>query len=536
MLYFLIILTGIVFVIHTTLRYVESLHMFQQNLYDTKRYFKWCIEHSNKSLPLLDIVPLALWLAIFFYPSMQTVNILLVLTGAFYLIESIILYRKRKEFVKKPLVITARAFRLIVTSTIIVLTIFLAIGLGLTNNTDLKALVLIFSYVVLNLCIYLIVWLANLINSPIEQAIRTKFINEAKSKINEMKTTLTVVGITGSYGKTTTKNVVTHVLNQKFYPLMTPASYNTPMGITITIRELLKPIHNVFVCEMGAYKLGEIKELTEIAQPNYGILTAIGPQHLNTYKTIENVQTTKFELIEALGADGVAILNFDEPLIRSYTIKNKCKKVITYGIESVDVDYRAKDIEMTAKGINFTAVFPDQTEHQFQLSILGKHNILNALAAIAVAVDLGEDIASITKALATLPQIEHRLQIKPAGAYTIIDDAFNANPVGTKAAIDVLAQMDGKKIVITPGMIELGPEEEKLNQTYGEYMADKVDVVILVGPKQTLPIYNGLKTKMSEEQIYVANNLQDALTRMQIEATPGSFVLIANDLPDSYNE
>ena len=534
----IVVLTGItsvIFLIHTGLRYMDSLHMFQQNLYDTKRYAKWCITHSNKSLPFLDILPLFLWFGIFFFPSIKTVNILLVITAVFYLAESILLYRKRQEFVKKPLVVTARAFRLIITSIILMVILFIAIGLGFAQNTDLKILFLIFAYVVLNIFVYIIVWLANIINMPIEATIRQRFINEAKAKITAMQSHLTVVGITGSYGKTTTKHVVTHVLNEKFYPLMTPASYNTPMGITITIRELLKPIHDIFVCEMGAYKLGEIHELTEIAQPHYGILTAIGPQHLNTFKTIENVQQTKFELIESLGEQGVAILNYDDPLIRSYTIKNPCR-IITYGITSSDVDYQAKEITFSETGIHFTVVFPDKTEHPFTLSILGEHNVLNALAAIAIACDLGETIESIQKSLQTLPQIEHRLEIKSAGNFTIIDDAFNANPVGTKKAIDVLTKMPGKRIVITPGMIELGTEEEKLNQEYGAYMADKIDLAILVGEKQTEPIYQGLKTKMKDEQIFIAKNLTEALEKMRVEAIAGSFVLIANDLPDSYNE
>ena len=535
MTYFLIGTMAISYITHIILRYINSLHMFQQNVYDTKRYFSWCFEHSEISMPWFDILPLLIWLGIYFVPSIQTLNILLAVTSVFYLVESVRLYRKRKALVKSPLVLTPRAQRLLITSMILLLATLAVTSLLFVDMTNIKAIFLVFCYIVIDYIIYVVVWIANKINAPLESRIRNNFITEAKTKISEMKAHLTVVGITGSYGKTTTKNIVTNVLNEKFYSLMTPASYNTPMGITITIREMLKPIHNIFVCEMGAYKVGEIKELTEIAMPNYGILTAIGPQHLNTFKTIENVQKTKFELIESLGEQGVAILNFDDPLIRSYEIQNKCR-ILTYGIESEDVDYRATSIEVNSKGIAFTAVFPDKTEHQFRLSILGEHNILNALAAIAVARDLGQEIDSIARSLERLPQIEHRLQLKPAGTYTIIDDAFNANPVGTKKAIDVLEKMDGKRIVITPGMIELGDEEARLNEEYGQYMADKVDFVILVGPKRTVPIYNGLKTKLTDDQIYIAQNLQDAFAKMYQEAIPGSFVLIANDLPDSYNE
>jgi len=509
--------------------------MFQQNLYDTKRYFTWIVEHSNKSFPFVDFFPLILWLIIFLYPSLKTINILLFITTIFYLIGSIILYRARKAFVKKPLVITARVWRLIITSIVLAMFVFVSVGYSLLYNSYYQAIGIVFAYIVFNLCIYVVVWCASMLNTPIEKYIQRKFIRGAQMKVAAMKNHLTIVGITGSYGKTTTKNIVHHVLSEKFYPLMTPASYNTPMGITITIQQLLKPIHDIFIMEMGAYKIGEIKELTEIAQPQFGILTGIGPQHLNTFKTIENIQRTKFELIESLGENGTAVLNYDDPLIRSYEIQNKCK-VVTYGIEHDNVDYRATDLKFAENGIQFTVVFPNKKKEMFTMPLLGAHNALNALAAIALSVELGETVGQIRQGLQTLAQIPHRLELKSAGTYTIIDDAFNANPVGTKKAIDVLHNMDGKRIVITPGMIELGSEEERLNYEYGVYMADKIDLAILVGAKQTIPIFKGLTTKMPKEQIFVAKNLTEALEKMRAEAVPGSFVLIANDLPDSYNE
>lgn len=533
-IYGLIGATAIVFLLHTGLRYIDSLHMFQQNVYDTKRYSDWVISHTEKSIPFLDIVPLFLWLIIYIYPSINTVIVLLVVTACFYGLQSFILYRKRSGFVKKPLVMTPRVWRLVATS--VVLTAALFVGLSfVATDTEMKYLFLIYVYVLLNLFVYLIVLIANILNKPIEHSIRKRFIEDAKSKIDAAKDKIDVVAITGSYGKTTTKNIVTHILNEEVYALMTPASYNTPMGVTITIRETLKPIHDVFVCEMGAYKQGEIKELADIVHPKYGIVTAIGPQHLNTFKTIENIQKTKFELVEALPADGVAVLNIDDPRIREYKIQNTCK-VVTYSLENEEANFYASDIEYTETGMSFTVRFPDKTKHTFSTQLLGEHNIQNMLAAIAVAEDMKIPVEKMAKGIATLPQIEHRLEIKKAGQFTIIDDAFNANPVGTKKAIDVLAQMNGKKIVITPGMIELGPEEEALNEAYGVYMSDKVDMVILVGKKQTEPIYRGLVQKMKQEQIFVAHNLQEAFQRMYQEAIPGSFVLIANDLPDTYNE
>jgi len=534
MLYFIIAISAIVFLIHIMLRYLDSLQMFQQNVYDTNRYFAWCVNHTEKIIPILLILPLILWLGIYFYPSLLTLNILLGLTTLFFTVQSVFIWLRQRKFVKKPLVMTPRAWRLTATSGIIIILLIVS-AYFISLDTQLKYIFIVYLCLLLNIFIYSIVWIANILNTPIEKNIKTKFINEAKVKISNMQPQLQVVGITGSYGKTTTKHIVNHILNESFYSLMTPASFNTPMGITITIREHLKPIHDIFVCEMGAYKVGEIKELSDIAKPKYGVLTAIGPQHLNTFKSLENIQKTKFELIESLDEAGLAILNMDDPMIRAYEIKSPCRKVM-YSTEDPNADYFATNISYTDKGISFDVILPTKESHHIETMLLGEHNIQNILAAIAIATDMGMEPVKMIKAIKSLPQIEHRLEIKPAGNFTIIDDAFNANPVGTKKAIDVLTKMAGKKIVITPGMIELGAEEEKLNEEYGAYMADKVDFVILVGKKQTEPIYRGLRTKLPEEKIFVAANLTEGFERMYSEAIADSFVLIANDLPDTYNE
>lgn len=534
--YFLLGVTGIIFFAHTALRYLNSLHMFQQNIYNTKRYVSWCIKHPHKSLPFTEMIPLFLWLALYQFPSIRTIQIILSVTALFYLIMGFILHRARKEYVKLPLVFTPRVQRLVVTSVLVIIIVFyLGYFAGTHVNAKLGNNMTFLIYIILNLFIYAVVIIANFINYPMESLIRKRFMNEASEKMQQLKNKMDVVGITGSYGKTTTKNIVTHILNQEKYALMTPASYNTPMGLTITIREKLKPIHDVFVAEMGAYKVGEIAELAELVSPKYGILTAIGPQHLNTFKTIENVQKTKFELIESLDDKGVAVLNIDDPLIAGYEIQSKCRK-LTYSLVDKTADFFADNIQYSEDGIAFDVQFPNKEKYHFTSSLLGEHNIQNILAGTAVAYDMGLDVASIQKAVTTLPQVEHRLEIKKSGHFTIIDDAFNANPVGTKKAIDVLTKMNGKKIVITPGMIELGREEEALNKAYGEYMSDKVDVVILVGKSQTQAIYDGLLTKMKPEQIIVAHDLQEAFAAMYAQAIPGSFVLIANDLPDTYNE
>lgn len=531
----LLILAILFILFHTFLRFLDSLHMYQQNIYDFKRYYDWIIHHTAKVLPVLDIMPLIIWLSLFFFPKSEMVFVLLVLTAVFYTIQSLVLFISRKKFTKKPLVYTARVKRLMLTSFLLTILFFIA-SFYIYQYSLLNIYALILIYMIYNLFVYILVLLANIINMPIEKYIQHKFIREACEKMLALKDQLHVIGITGSYGKTTTKNIVHHLLNEQFYALMSPASYNTPMGLTITIRALLKPIHQVFVAEMGAYKPGDIKELTDLVMPTYGILTSIGPQHLNTFKTIENVQQTKFELIESIPSEGLAILNIDDPNIQNYHPK-RIGRTVTYSIQNEQADFYAKDIVYMEIGTEFTVIFPNKEEYRFSTKLLGEHNIENILAALAVAYDLKMDPLVMIEAIKTLPQVEHRLELKKMGNYTIIDDAFNANPVGTKKAIDVLAKMPGKKIVMTPGMIELGSEQDQLNKEYGQYMVDKVDFVILVGKEQTKSILDGLlENKFPQEKICIVDHLQDAFQVMYQQITDGSFVLIANDLPDIYNK
>jgi UDP-N-acetylmuramoyl-tripeptide--D-alanyl-D-alanine ligase len=271
--------------------------------------------------------------------------------------------------------------------------------------------------------------------------------------------------------------------------------------------------------------------------PKYGVLTSIGPQHLESFKTIENVKKAKFELIASLREDGVGFENIDDENIKTLPEPN-CK-VVSYGIEDSKAKFRAENIKFNSRGSSFEVVKPDGTRANFQTKLLGRHNIYNILSGVAIASELGMDLETISYAVKDLDAVEHRLQIKQmANGVTQIDDAYNSNPVGSKMALEVLAQMDGeKKIMITPGMIELGDQEYELNKAFGEYAAAACDYIILVGEKQTLPIQEGLRGKdFPEDKIFVALNIDEAFRHLNTIAIPGSVVLIENDLTDDYNE
>lgn len=506
----------------------HSLQMLQQSSYYTERYGKWLYRHPITVIQPVEFVTIAGASVAFLAP---TTALILMTLGALLTIYSY--YYRNKAQNKKPLVLTWRIKRLIFTYVIASILVFLLsfIGLYLLGmRAYFSALTLIASVFVA--LVYVRVFIMNIVNYPLEKYVRNTFINDAKQIVKNHKN-LNIVGITGSYGKTTTKHVVSTIMSEEYHTVMTPESYNTPMGITITIRNYLKPIHQVFVCEMGAYKKGEIQELVDIAAPHIGILTSIGPQHLETFGSIENVQRTKFELIEGLPSNGVGILNKDEPLIASYEVKNNCK-IVYYGVDRDDVDYTAKNIQYKETGMAFDAVINGE-HYPMQTELLGHHNLQNILAGIATAHQSGESIESIIKGVAKLKAPPHRLEMKKQGKYTLIDDAFNANPVGSKMALNVLGQMPGQKMVITPGMIDLGSEQERLNIEYAEAMAEIADFVILVGAKQAAVLEKGLIHKnFPKEQYYIATDIHDALKKMNSIVKEGGFVLLANDLPDLY--
>ena len=522
-------------------RMSHALQMLQQCHYMNDRFTTWIAGHRLVALPTpLSVLVIAYWILLvvsFLFPLPTTVlTVGTAVIGILGLGIIKISSGVSKES-KKPLKITARVWRIIATGSILML---LVAGLGmlfLQASGVMLLSQLVGWLLTFNLFAYMLMLLANQLNKPMENSIRLGFINDARRIVKESPS-LDVIGVTGSYGKTSTKHALNAILSEQFNTLMTPESYNTPMGITITIRNYLKPIHSKFIAEMGAYKVGEINELCEIAYPKYGVLTSVGPQHLETFKSIDNVKKTKFELIEYLPEDGIGFINIDDENIRDYYENNfsgKCK-VYTYGIEQ-EADYRASEIVVSEKGTTFAVTFRDGSIHYFQTKLLGLHNIYNTVASIALGNELGIPVEKMQVAVRKMKPVSHRLELRRNGNFTIIDDAFNSNPVGSKMALEVLGQMFGKRIVLTPGMVDLGEAQYELNKAFGTYMKDTCDYVILVGKKQTEPILDGLKeVGFPEEQITVAENLTEAFKVMYEVVEPGAFVLIENDLPELFAE
>ena len=315
---------------------------------------------------------------------------------------------------------------------------------------------------------------------------------------------------------------------------MTPESYNTTMGVVRTINENLTAMHQLFICEMGAKYVGDIKEICDIVHPTYGVVTAIGPQHLDTFRTLDNVKKTKLELVDALpDEEGIAFVNWEDENIRKAPIT---KRTITFGLSS-EANYYAENIESTEKGSVFDVIIPDKGKITIKTKLLGKLNILNIVGAVAVADKLGLSADEIKVGIKYIRPVPHRLQLKqnPNGSI-IIDDAYNSNHKGAQMALEVLKSFENKKrILVTPGIVELGDKAKQINQELGRCAAESSDFIILVGAEQAIPIYAGIQEKhYPESQIFIAQNLEEAIRKMNEIMTKDSVVLLENDLPDNY--
>lgn len=403
------------------------------------------------------------------------------------------------------------------------------------NEQYLMIQSILFSFLIFTLPVNMI--LANWFASPTETAINNRYINKADKILRKKEyKDLIRIGITGSYGKTSTKFILKTILSEKYNVLATPGSYNTTMGNVRIIREQLKPEHQVFISEMGARKRFDIQEICQFVRPQLGIITSIGPQHLETFKKIENVAKTKGELLKGVTSDGAIFLPKDNSHCFELYKKDEHKKFL-YSTKNDGSEVYAKNIKVTKEGSTFTVVYKKE-EFNCTTKLLGEHNVQNIIGCVAIAKYLGLSNKQIQEGIAKIEPVEHRLQLIPStNGTTVIDDAFNSNPVGSKMALDVIKQFEGRKIIITPGMVELGAEEYKYNKEFGVQMAEAVDFAILIGRKRSEPIVEGLRSKKFDEMnLFVVNDLNEATVQLGKLTKPGDVILFENDLPDNYNE
>lgn len=524
------------------------LHMMQLEGYKKEEYRKW-LQESNRAYTkiikkalIYILVITALYIAaIILFGKYRTIRLPIWYCYNVLWILCTILTIDAKEEVKKPLIFTKRAKRLYATNLILNLVILLIVCVVYINMLNQKLLyfpIILFIGTVLYYFQPETMYISNIIIKPIEDSINAYYFKQAQEKIKSMER-LSVIGITGSFGKTSTKFITGTILKERYRVLNTPESYNTPMGLSMVINDELTDKHQVFIAEMGAKNIGDIRELSKLTQPRIGVITSVGPTHLETFKNLDNITKTKYELIEELPTDGIAIFNYDDEHIKKLADKTFKEKIL-YGIDNIEeLDIYAENVEVSEMGSTFTIKDKKGNSIRCTTRLLGEHNIYNILAGVSVAIAMGLNFEEIKKGIQKIEPIPHRLNIiNPGTGIIIIDDAFNSNPIGAKAALDVLSQFkEGRKIIVTPGMVELGTREEEANRELGTNIGKVCDYVILIGEKRTYPIYEGLmEVGYNKDNIFIVNNLEEATAVIQKIGRPKDVILFENDLPDNYNE
>lgn len=514
------------------------VHLFQLEGYKLNQYLHWLGQHVNHifrrshGFGLFLLVAGSLGTA--FLSGSWVVSLLLFLWAVAF--ASSRLYRSTQQ--KKPLAYTNRLKRLLATAVVLLL-LPVAIGtsLGFQQGNETGFLYFLGGFFIADLGGPLWIVLAALLMKPVENFFQNGFKKQARHHLQN-RPDLTVIGITGSYGKTSTKFVLAEILRQRYQVLATPGSYNTPMGICKVVNTMLKPEHQILVLEMGMRYRGDIQELCAIAAPDLALVTSVGVAHLETMGSIENIAQEKGDLLEYMQSGGVSVLNVDDPRVASMNSRAPGRIWRISTASHPDADITARDIKYGPEGTSFIVRDETGEETSFQTQLLGKHNVVNILLGVAVGREMGLRLRQIAHAVARVQPVEHRLQLRKEGPITIIDDAFNSNPVGARNAVEILGQFNtGRRVIVTPGMIELGDLQWDENRALGEHIAKNADLAILIGDQQTKPIQEGLQAQhFPKDQTRVLPSLFDAQSFLKSYLRPGDVVLYENDLPDQYNE
>ena len=499
------------------------LHVFQQEHYENARLHHWVRRDPRRLAPALAAALLAggVLADLLGAPAAAA--------GLAAAVAYAVLMWRRDQV--KPLVFTARARRLFGVALLIAIVPPLVAGLlagplavGVAGALTALALPWLLG-------------LANVALRPYQQLENRRYVRSAERRLHDIRPR--VIGISGSFGKTTTKACVAAALDPHGPTYPTPASFNSFLGVVRAINEGLEPRHETFVAELGAYRIGDVAELCELVEPRIGILTSLGPAHLERFGSMDAIEQAEGELADALPPDGLFLTRADDERCRRVARDRAgCRVILFSPAPHPEADVWAERIAVSSGGTDFEIRWRDDPEPlAIRSRLLGEPNVANLLAAAAVARDLGSTPAQIARALKRVTPPKHRLEpiVNEAGGIVVIDDSYNSNPVGAAAALKVLeAHEAGRRILVTPGMVELGPQEAEENRRLGELAAEVCDVALLSGPLAGHIRAGLLDGGLDESRIIVAADgpaLHAELTRL---SRRGDVILFENDLPDVY--
>lgn len=545
----MLIALSAVWLVGTWLRIYQLARFYQIEEYMSRRFFLWLGRARRYLLPKRA---LGAWLL-----GTATAGVLgqapnSALPHLIYLVAAVLAVLPQQEGeIKKPLVRTGRVKRMMAAAGMcagITCGAFFALA---TNALDgLRPLqILPLATAASGFVIFLLapMWLTlgNQIMQPYERYQRRRYLSRAGAVLSA--TQPKVIGITGSYGKTTTKDFLRDILSVRYRTYATPKSYNTLMGISLAInRDLVDDYRTeYFISEMGAYVPGEIDRICRLTPPDIAIVTEIGPQHLERFGSLENVMRAKYEIVKNLKEDGVGVFNWDNAYIRAMIARGHPETRLSVSQElnidearREDVTWIATDAEESLAGLRFTVTNVASGEQaRISTPVIGEHNVTNLLLCVAVAFHEGIPLRDIAMRIGMLKPAESRLlRQRTASGITIINDAYSANPKGIVSALKVLGMhKGGKRLLITPGMIELGDLQDGENRKLGVLASERATDIILIGSEQTKPVFEGIRSTgydMTRVQVYETLAESVAWYRQNLRA--GDTVLFLNDLPDTY--
>ena len=368
-----------------------------------------------------------------------------------------------------------------------------------------------------------------------EDSIVDMWIDKTRAKLKKLKD-LTIVGITGSWGKSSVKHYLSKILDQVDYTVTTPGSYNTTLGVIKVVKMEIIDKVKYFVVEMGAFARGDIKKIARMVKPEYGILTAVGKQHLDRFGSIKKVKLTKFELVDEVKDKSKVLVNWDNEEIREWVEKNKkYKEVRKYSLSDKSADFVADKIKIKKDGMSFEVVHKNN-RMKFETRLFGTVNVENMLVAVAMAIMLGVDKKIIQKGVMDIRPVKNRLELKKIGKATIVDNTYSSNEAGFRTLLNDLSKLEGKKVLVTPGIVELGKLTKSIHQRLGRIVGDMFDEVVLVGESErTRSLQVGIGKARAKTKVWFMEEFSNYWPTVYKLSEKYDWVVLENDLPENYN-
>lgn len=505
----------------------KLFHILQLKSYKTNEFLKWYISNKVYLFNLFFSMLSILFCLVINVANIFIKNVFISVIGILFYFVCVVAFinRKSASYQKVKFVKTPRMIRLFITY------FFLNIIICFILNMWFKNIYFLFyAAIPLNIVINaLLLCLAKIINEPIEKMVNYYYILKSKNKLSKMPE-LIKVGITGSAGKTSVKNILSHILSVKYKVFATPNSYNTPMGICRSINEQLPYDAEVFIAELGAKQKNDIKYLCEYLNVDFGIVTSVSKQHISTFKTMNNIFLTKKELPDFL-TNKLCVFNIDDVCCEKMYV-NKTGEKCGVSIKIASTDIYATDIKVDNFITKFVLHFEGKS-YDVTTCLLGSHNVTNILLATALAIHFNIKVEDVIARIRTLKQVPHRLEyIKSNNGINILDDSFNCSPISSENALNVLQSCMGKKVVCTPGIVEGGKEQHQINYALAKKISEVADEIIVVGDTNRYSLSDGLD---ATKKIYYVKNLKEAQFLFSKILVSNDTLLLLNDLPDDYS-